>query len=177
MKTKFVKLSKHSFIRIYDDGKLGYIINQRTELDRVYDNIGADFLSKIRREPHSIDDITDELLSLYRTVDRQLIYNDFLSFINELTKYKFVIVADSIDEINAIDEDNNIGTLITKSTNNEKVRIEDTTQYFWFKHDAVNPCLRTLHIELMQKTVDIHPPKTGISVHFSDSFILVALQI
>lgn len=151
MKTKFVKLSKHSFIRIYDDGEIGYIINQRTELDRVYDNIGADFLSKIRREPHSIDDITDELLSLYRTVDRQLIYNDFLSFINELTKYKFVIVADSIDEINAIDEDNNIGTLITKSTNNEKVRIEDTTQYFWFKHDAVNPCLRTLHIELTSK--------------------------
>lgn len=29
----------------------------------------------------------------------------------------------------------------------------------------------------VQKTVDIHPPKTGISVHFSDSFILVALQI
>ena len=24
----------------------------------------------------------------------------------------------------------------------------------------------------VQKTVDIHPPKTGISVHFSDSFIL-----
>ena len=30
---------------------------------------------------------------------------------------------------------------------------------------------------ILQKTVDIHPPKTGISVHFSDSFILVALQI
>ena len=29
----------------------------------------------------------------------------------------------------------------------------------------------------VQKTVDIHPPKTGISVHFSDSFILMALQI
>ncbi len=29
----------------------------------------------------------------------------------------------------------------------------------------------------LQKTVDIHPPKTGISVHFSDSFILMALQI
>jgi hypothetical protein len=28
----------------------------------------------------------------------------------------------------------------------------------------------------VQKTVDIHPPKTGISVHFSDVFILMALQ-
>ena len=56
MKTKFVKLSKHSFVRIYEDGKLGYIINQKTELDRVYDNIGADFLSQIKREPRSFDD-------------------------------------------------------------------------------------------------------------------------
>ena len=28
----------------------------------------------------------------------------------------------------------------------------------------------------VQKTADIHPPKTGISVHFSDVFILMALQ-
>ena len=31
--------------------------------------------------------------------------------------------------------------------------------------------------DFVQKMVDIHPPKTGISVHFSDSFILMALQI
>ena len=37
--------------------------------------------------------------------------------------------------------------------------------------------LITLTLNKLQKTVDIHPPKTGISVHFSDSFILVALQI
>ena len=35
----------------------------------------------------------------------------------------------------------------------------------------------SLGLVFMQKTVDIHPPKTGISVHFSDSFILKALQI
>ena len=33
-----------------------------------------------------------------------------------------------------------------------------------------------LHHPYVQKTVDIHPPKTGISVHFSDVFILMALQ-
>lgn len=151
MKTKFVKLSKHSFIRIYDEGELGYIINQKTELDRVYDNIGADFLSKIKREPQSIDDITDELLSMYRNVDRQIIYNDYLSFINELQKYKFVIVADSIDEINSIDEDIIIVSSFPESTNNVDVRIEKTTRYFWFRHDAITPCLRTLHVELTSK--------------------------
>lgn len=151
MKNIFVKLSKHSFIRIYDEGKLGYILNQRTELDRVYNDIGADFLSKIRREPHSIDDITNELLSLYRNVNRQLIYNDFLSFINELLYYKFVIVADSIDEINSTDEDSIIVSSFLKTANNDKIRFEDTTQYFWFKHDVKNPCLRTLHIELTSK--------------------------
>ena len=98
MKTKFVKLSKHSFVRIYDDGKLGYVINQKTELDRVYDNIGADFLSQLKREPRSFDDIADELLSLYKNTDRQLIYDDLQTFIYELLNYKFVVVADSIEE-------------------------------------------------------------------------------
>lgn len=37
--------------------------------------------------------------------------------------------------------------------------------------------VKAKRVVLLQKTVDIHPPKTGISVHFSDSFILMALQI
>jgi radical SAM protein with 4Fe4S-binding SPASM domain len=151
MKTKFVKLSKHSFVRIYDDGKLGYVINQKTELDRVYDNIGADFLSQLKREPRSFDDIADELLSLYKNTDRQLIYDDLQTFIYELLNYKFVVVADSIEELNAFDEDRINDASISKLQKTEKVRDEDTTQYFWFKHDANNPCLRTLHIELTSK--------------------------
>jgi hypothetical protein len=31
-------------------------------------------------------------------------------------------------------------------------------------------CLQGSLTSGLQKTVDIHPPKTGISVHFSDSF-------
>ena len=45
--------------------------------------------------------------------------------------------------------------------------------YFKIPQDA----FQATHVFFVQKTVDIHPPKTGISVHFSDSFILVALQI
>lgn len=97
MKNIFVKLSKHSFIRIYDEGKLGYILNQRTELDRVYNDIGADFLSQITRTPRSLYEIVNSLLGIYKNVSREAISNDFLSFIEELHKYGFVEVAESIN--------------------------------------------------------------------------------
>jgi hypothetical protein len=42
---------------------------------------------------------------------------------------------------------------------------------------ALTLYVKIINGERLQKTVDIHPPKTGISVHFSDSFILMALQI
>ncbi len=52
----------------------------------------------------------------------------------------------------------------------KKERYADACKYYI---DLVNDD----DIGEVQKTVDIHPPKTGISVHFSDSFILMALQI
>lgn len=44
-----VRLSKNSFVRLYDDGEIGYITNQLTRHDRTYDSVGADFLSVLSR--------------------------------------------------------------------------------------------------------------------------------
>ena len=50
-----VRQSKNTFIRVYD--KVGYITNQLTRYDRSYNETGADFLSKISREPQEIEKI------------------------------------------------------------------------------------------------------------------------
>lgn len=152
MRSKYVKLSKNSYVRIYDDGKLGYITNQRTEIDRVYNSIGADFLSVLKREPRKIDDLIDELSALYIDVERQVIGNDFITFINDLVDYHFLLIANSLEEINAINE-NYINESFDELTNADTSNISEeyTSRYFWFKHDAQKPCLRTLHIELSSK--------------------------
>lgn len=152
MKNIFVKLSKHSFIRIYDEGKLGYILNQRTELDRVYNDIGADFLSQITRTPRSLYEIVNSLLGIYKNVSREAISNDFLSFIEELHKYGFVEVAESIN-LFAVNEIPNQEVVLSETHKKENPDNQEkkSSRYFWFKHDATNPILRTLHVELTSK--------------------------
>ena len=58
-----VRQSKNTFIRLYDN--VGYITNQLTRYDRSYNETGADFLSKISREPQEIENIILELYNLY----------------------------------------------------------------------------------------------------------------
>ena len=47
----FVKLSKNSFVRIYDNGELGYITNQLTRHDAMFTDAGVDFLAALTRYP------------------------------------------------------------------------------------------------------------------------------
>ena len=54
-----VRQSKNTFIRSYF-GK-GYISNQLTRFDRIYNETGADFLSEISRTPQNVDSILDRL--------------------------------------------------------------------------------------------------------------------
>ena len=94
-----VKQSKNSFIRIYDNGKLGYINNQLTRLDRSYDENGAIFLSELSRCPKDINDIFTNLLSIYSDVDKETLESDFSDFILDLESHKFVVTGDSLEEI------------------------------------------------------------------------------
>lgn len=54
-----VCLADDSFVRSFGD--IGYITNQRTKQDRIYDASGKIFLQQLSRKPKSTDDITDSL--------------------------------------------------------------------------------------------------------------------
>lgn len=47
-----VRQSKNTFIRFFDNK--GYITNQMTRKDRLYNETGADFLRMISREPKKL---------------------------------------------------------------------------------------------------------------------------
>ena len=51
------KQSKNSFIRSTE--KYGYVTNQLTQFDRVYNSTGADFLRMVSREPRSVEDAVE----------------------------------------------------------------------------------------------------------------------
>ena len=94
-----VRQSKNSFIRIYDNCELGYISNQLTKYDRTYNESGAVFLSQISRQPKDIKTIVDNISSIYSEVDSNTIANDFMSFIEELSESQFVVMGESLEEL------------------------------------------------------------------------------
>lgn len=99
-----VKLSKNSYVR--QMGEYGYITNQLTRLDRVYNETGADFLTRIQKMPLDVDSIIAELHELYgESVDECGLREDFISFVKELEQSCFVVTGDTMEEIENKDID------------------------------------------------------------------------
>ena len=97
----FIKQSNDTFIRKYNN--IGYIYNQRTKHDRIYDETGSIFLSKLTRTPKNFNEITEELQSIFTSANRAEIENDLKDFILELEKDKFVIVGESKNDVESKD--------------------------------------------------------------------------
>ena len=116
-----IRQSKNSFIRIYDDGLLGYITNQLTRHDRSYNESGADFLAQISREPKSIDDIVNNLKKIY-DIDTETIRNDFIEFAQDLAEHKFIVIGETAADLDNQDLD------FSYSMENPKTLIDDFTQ-------------------------------------------------
>lgn len=93
-----VKQSRDTFIRTTD--KLGYIVNQKSKLERMYDETGVDYLRTIRRTPVRVETIiVEQLLPLYSDATFDDVYADFCRFLEELSNNGFVFMGNSADEI------------------------------------------------------------------------------
>ncbi len=93
----YVMLSKNSFIRSYDE--YGYIINQMTDLDRLYNKSGKLFLDQISRMPKSAEEIVDNLYKIFIGTDRKQIEIDFIEFITDLESEHYVIIGEDEETI------------------------------------------------------------------------------
>ena len=73
-----IRQSKNSYIRCTE--RYGYITNQLTRQDRVYNDSGAIFLKQISRKVTSIEEIVGNLATIYSDVDQKDLQQDFLDF-------------------------------------------------------------------------------------------------
>lgn len=149
------RLSKNSFVRLYDDGEIGYITNQLTRHDRTYDSIGADFLSVLSRNPKSIEEMLCSLKNIYE-VDENLLRSDLVDFISDLSDNKFVVEGNTEEELNEKDLDfsyamENPKTLATDFTQPTKERIRQDTETFLLEHDENKPRLASLEFEITSR--------------------------
>lgn len=151
-----VRQSKNSFIRLYDHGKLGYINNQLTKFDRMYDENGAIFLSQISRTPQTIDIIVDSLSATFPNVNRNLLTEDFLEFANELTKHRFLVMGNSVEELDENDMSFSYSietpkTLTDYYPQKTKDKVKRDSEEYFLHHDQKSPRLGNLQFELTSR--------------------------
>lgn len=147
-----IRQSKNTFIRFYF-GK-GYLSNQLTRFDRIYNDTGADFLREISREPKDVESILDNLQKLYgQTVSRDDLKEEFLEFVEDLVRTKFLVKGDAEEELNANDMEfsyamENPKTMVNNYTQETKDTPDADTQNMMLEATQRQPRLNGLQFEL-----------------------------
>lgn len=148
-----VKQSKNSFIRCTE--KYGYITNQLTRQDRVYDDIGAIFLKQISRKPISIEDAVSQLAKVYDESFDTLM-SDFKEFCDDLAMNNFIVMGGSEDELNAKDEDFTYDTKAPFTVRDDfsqetATKVNENTQDYFLEEVQGRPLISSLQFELSSR--------------------------
>ena len=150
-----VRQSKNTFIRSYF-GK-GYISNQMTRFDRIYNETGADFLNEITRNPQSIDDIIQRLQTLYGdSVTPETLKSEFNSFVAELVRTKFLVVGETAEELDENDFDFSYAmespkTMVNDFTQRTNEVLDENTQNMMLEATQRMPRLNGIQFELTSR--------------------------
>lgn len=135
--------------------QLGYITNQKTKLERLYDETGVDYLNTLSREAKDIETIIrEELLPLYADVEFDVLFQDFISFLQGLEDNGFVFLGENQNVLN--DKIQAFYTLLANKKSNDflqslSAEIRDSTQETMLDMIAKRPHLMSLQFELTSK--------------------------
>ena len=149
-----IRQSKNSFIRTTEH--YGYITNQLTRHDRVYNESGVDWLKEISRIPKETEDIVNNLMCLYEDADINILRKDFLEFCQSLASDKFIVMGETEEELNSKDEDfsykmDNPKTLTEDYTQDACETISENTQDFFLEEVQGRPLISALQFELSSR--------------------------
>lgn len=147
-----VRQSLDTYIRTTND--MGYIYNQSTKLDRMYNETGIDYLRCISRTPQDIEDIvSNKLLPLYEGVTHDELYSDFVFFLKDLQKMGFLLIGENpqvidIEESTIKKRTKSFVEYFQSSTKDDEIQ---TTQTLAYSLSKQKPYLMSLQFEVTAK--------------------------
>lgn len=149
-----IKQSKNSYIRCTEH--YGYITNQLTRHDRTYDEYGADLLRQINRNPQDIDHIVNNLLNIYEDVDFKTLKDDFLDFAKSLERDNFVVLGDTIEELDSKDLSFTYSIEHPKTMMNDfyqatEEEVSENTRDFFMEEVQGRPLISNIQFELSSR--------------------------
>ncbi len=149
-----IKQSKNSFIRCTEH--YGYITNQLTRHDRIYDEYGADLLRLITRQPQDVDNIVQQLMEIYENVSNETLRKDFMEFAKSLARDHFVVIGESEDELDAKDQEFTYAVDHPKTMMNDfyqptEEKVSENTRDFFLEEVQGRPLISNIQFELSSR--------------------------
>lgn len=148
-----VKQSRYTFIRTSDN--MGYMYNQKTKLERLYNETGVEYMKTLSRSTQCVKSIVENsLLPLYYDASFEQIYEDFVSFLKDLSHYGFVFIGNNEDELKSNEREfsqNWNNNLFVNSLHDEHAIINKSTQETILDLTGERPYLMSLQFELTSK--------------------------
>lgn len=145
--------SQDTFIRTTP--LLGYITNQKTKLERLYNETGVDYLNKLARSAKDIETIVrDELLPMYADVEFNIVFQDFNVFLQGLEENGFVFLGETQEELTA--KSQAFYSQLSKRKSDDFLQslseeVKDSTQEAMLDMINEHPHLMSLQFELTSK--------------------------
>ena len=149
-----IRQSKNSYIRCTE--RYGYITNQLTRQDRVYNDSGAIFLKQISRKVTSIEEIVGNLATIYSDVDQIDLQQDFLDFAQDLEAAKFIVMGNTFEEVEQKDTSFTYSVEVPFTATDDfsqptKDRVKENTQEFFLEEVQGRPLISSLQFELSSR--------------------------
>lgn len=149
-----IRQSKNSYIRCTDT--YGYIIDQLTRQDRVYNESGAFFLKQINRTPQDVDEIVCKMQKEFEDITLEELKVDFLDFLKSLENARFIVMGNSEEELDLKDANftydiDNPKTYITDFTQETNEFVSGNTQDFFLEEVQGRPMISALQFELSSR--------------------------
>lgn len=149
-----IRQSKNTFIRCTKN--YGYVIDQLTRQDRVYNETGALFLLQIDRMSKDVDDIINNLLGEFEDISFEELKADFMEFVGSLENARFVVTGNSEEELDGKDLEftynvSNPKTYIDDFTQETKEFVPENTQDFFLEEVQGRPLISGLQFELSSR--------------------------
>ena len=142
-----------TFIRQYDD--VGYICSKKDFGDRVFDAVGAVFLTALSRKPQTLKELIDKIYPQFIDVDKETLTEDVVVFYTMLEEDGFIVSGNSETELDQKDRRFSYSDLNPKTINNDFTpilkRSEVNTQDFLEQHFKDKPHLMDFQIELTSR--------------------------
>ncbi|MCF8391507.1 MAG: PqqD family peptide modification chaperone, partial [Bacteroidales bacterium] len=149
---KFFRQTKDTFVRIFDE--MGYVTNQLTWQDRIFEETGRDFLSVLKREVQEVNQAVNILSNIYKEIPFNEIHNDFVLFLRDLENDGFILTGDTLSEIDEAEPSFTYNYRVDKINNLHdetlKMNITSTEDYLYQFHKK-KPTLFAIQFELTSK--------------------------